>query len=136
MDKELPFAKAQSSEQMLIQLLFHFSVLMEYQLIDLQSNVRAFVEAMSEAIQKMDNLVVKEGETAQEIYESLFNKAQSEAMTLNQRANVRADDIFAEASGEEKNETENKPQVNSATGKMLMIKFGRKYQKELKVFLV
>jgi len=105
MEKELPFAKAQSSEQMLMQLLFHFSILMEYQLIDLQSNVRAFVEAMSEAIQKMDNLVVEEGQSAQEIYESLFSKAGSEATALNQRANFRADDIFAEASGQGKNDS-------------------------------
>lgn len=102
MEKELSFAKAQSSEQMLMQLLFHFSVLMEYQLIDLQSNVRAFVEAMSEAIQKMDRLVVEEGQQATEIYENLFSKAESEAQTLNQRANFRADDIFAEASGQDK----------------------------------
>lgn len=102
MEKELPFAKVQSSEQMLMQLLFHFSILMEYQLIDLQSNVRSFVEAMSEAIQKMDNLVVEEGRGAQEIYESLFNKSTgSEATALNQRANFRADDIFAEASAQE-----------------------------------
>ncbi len=101
MEKELPFAKAQSPEQMLIQLLFHFSILMEYQLIDLQSNVRSFVEAMSDAIQKMDRLVVEEGRSAQEIYESLFNKATgTEATALNQRANFRADDIFAEASGQ------------------------------------
>ena len=101
MEKELPFAKAQSSEQMLMQLLFHFSILMEYQLIDLQSNVRAFVEAMSDAIQKMDGLVVEEGRSAQEIYESLFNKSTgTEATALNQRANFRADDIFAEASGQ------------------------------------
>lgn len=103
MEKELPFEKAQSPEQMITQLLFHFSVLMEYQLIDLQSNVRAFVEAMSEAIQKMDTLVVEEGQSAQEIYESLFSKAGSEATALNQRANFRADDIFAEASGQQKN---------------------------------
>ncbi len=101
MEKELPFAKAQSSEQMLMQLLFHFSILMEYQLIDLQSNVRSFVEAMSDAIQKMDRLVVEEGRSAQEIYESLFNKSTgTEATALNQRANFRADDIFAEASGQ------------------------------------
>jgi hypothetical protein len=101
MEKELPFAKAQSSEQMLMQLLFHFSILMEYQLIDLQSNVRSFVEAMSDAIQKMDGLVVEEGRSAQEIYESLFNKSTgTEATALNQRANFRADDIFAEASAQ------------------------------------
>lgn len=103
MEKELSFAKAQTSEQMLMQLLFHFSILMEYQLIDLQSNVRAFVEAMTEAIQKMDNLVVEEGQQATEIYENLFSKAESEAQALNQRANFRADDIFAEAAGQEKN---------------------------------
>ena len=97
MEKELPFAKAESSEQMLMQLLFHFSILMEYQLIDLQSNVRSFVEAMSNAIQKMDGLVVEEGQSAQEIYESLFSKVGTEATALNQRANFRADDIFAEA---------------------------------------
>ena len=113
MEKELPFAKAQSSEQMLMQLLFHFSILMEYQLIDLQSNVRAFVEAMSEAIQKMDNLVVEEGQSAQEIYESLFSKAGSEATALNQRANFRADDIFAEASGQGKNDTNKTNAANS-----------------------
>jgi hypothetical protein len=113
MEKELPFAKAQSSEQMLMQLLFHFSILMEYQLIDLQSNVRAFVEAMSEAIQKMDNLVVEEGQSAQEIYESLFSKAGSEATALNQRANFRADDIFAEASGQGKNDSNNTNAANS-----------------------
>ena len=113
MEKELPFAKAQSSEQMLMQLLFHFSSLMEYQLIDLQSNVRAFVEAMSEAIQKMDNLVVEEGQSAQEIYESLFSKAGSEATALNQRANFRADDIFAEASGQGKNDSNNTNAANS-----------------------
>jgi hypothetical protein len=101
MEKELPFAKLKSSEQMLMQLLFHFSILMEYQLIDLQSNVRSFVEAMSDAIQKMDSLVVEEGRSAQEIYESLFNKSTgTEATALNQRANFRADDIFAEASGQ------------------------------------
>jgi hypothetical protein len=113
MEKELPFAKAQSSEQMLMQLLFHFSILMEYQLIDLQSNVRAFVEAMSEAIQKMDNLVVEEGQSAQEIYESLFSKAGSEATALNQRANFRADDIFAEASGQGKNDSNKTNAANS-----------------------
>lgn len=113
MEKELPFAKAQSSEQMLMQLLFHFSILMEYQLIDLQSNVRAFVEAMSEAIQKMDNLVVEEGQSAQEIYESLFSKAGSEATALNQRANFRADDIFAEASGQGKNDSNKTNATNS-----------------------
>ncbi|WP_158999239.1 hypothetical protein [Pigmentibacter ruber] len=102
MEKELSFAKAQTPEQMLMQLLFHFSILMEYQLIDLQSNVRSFVEAMSEAIQKMDNLVVEEGQQANEIYENLFSKAESEAQALNQRANFRADDIFAEASGQDK----------------------------------
>ena len=37
MEKELPFAKAQSSEQMLIELLFHFSILMEYQLFILNN---------------------------------------------------------------------------------------------------
>ncbi|WP_397599820.1 hypothetical protein [Silvanigrella sp.] len=113
MEKELPFAKAQSSEQMLMQLLFHFSILMEYQLIDLQSNVRAFVEAMSEAIQKMDTLVVEEGQSAQEIYESLFSKAGSEATALNQRANFRADDIFAEASGQDKNDPNKSNATNS-----------------------
>ena len=100
MEKELPFAKAQSSEQMLIEVLFNFSILMEYQLIDLQSNVREFVEAMSDAIQKMDTLVVEEGRSAQEIYESLFSKVGTEATALNQRANFRADDIFAEASAQ------------------------------------
>ncbi|APJ04670.1 hypothetical protein [Silvanigrella aquatica] len=129
MEKELPFAKAQSSEQMLIELLFHFSILMEYQLIDLQSNVRAFVEAMSDAIQKMDGLVVEEGRSAQEIYESLFNKAtNTEATALNQRANFRADDIFAEAAAQANpklaelikstaaKESENKTEGESASG--------------------
>lgn len=115
MEKELSFAKAQSSEQMLMQLLFHFSVLMEYQLIDLQSNVRAFVEAMSEAIQKMDRLVVEEGQQATEIYENLFSKAESEAQTLNQRANFRADDIFAEASGQDKAAVTAPPQKEGST---------------------
>jgi len=101
MEKELPFAKLQNPEQVLMQLLFHFSILMEYQLIDLQSNVRSFVDAMSNAIQKMDSLVVEEGRSAQEIYESLFNKSSgTEATALNQRATFRADDIFAEASAQ------------------------------------
>ncbi len=101
MEKELPFTNAKSPENMLVQLLFHFSVLMEYQLIDLQANVRAFVEAMSTAIQQMDNLVVQEGRSAQEIFESLFNKStHNEAATLNIRANSRADDIFAEAAAQ------------------------------------
>ncbi|WGL60940.1 hypothetical protein QEJ31_04930 [Pigmentibacter sp. JX0631] len=117
MEKELSFAKAQTPEQMLMQLLFHFSILMEYQLIDLQSNVRSFVEAMSEAIQKMDNLVVEEGQQANEIYENLFSKAESEAQALNQRANFRADDIFAEASGQDKtgNQTQAQTPKTSAT---------------------
>lgn len=100
MEKELSFIKAQNSEQILIELLFHFSILMEYQLIDLQSNVRAFVENMSEAIQKMDGLVVEEGRSAHELYESLFNKSESsEASELSDRANDRVDKIFAEANG-------------------------------------
>lgn len=98
MEKELPFANATTSDQMLVELLFHFSVLMEYQLIDLQSNVRTFVEAMSNAIQQMDNLVVEEGRSASELFESLFNKANSnEAGAMNIRANERADEIFAQA---------------------------------------
>jgi hypothetical protein len=107
MEKELPFAKAKSPEHLLVEVLFHFSILMEYQLIDLQANVRSFVEAMSDAIQKMDHLVVEEGREAQEIFENLFVKTNQEgglggdeAVTLNQRANARADSIFAEALGQ------------------------------------
>ena len=53
----------------------------------------------------MDNLVVEEGQQATEIYENLFSKAESEAQALNQRANFRADDIFAEAAGQEKHQS-------------------------------
>jgi hypothetical protein len=101
MDKDF-FSMVQSEtnpEKLLVQLLFHFSVLIEYQLNDLQSEVRSFVEAMSTAIQEMDNLVVAEGKSAQDLFENLFNQNQSqdsEASKINTRANKRADEIFSE----------------------------------------
>ena len=43
----------------------------------------------------------------------MFSKAGSEATALNQRANFRADDIFAEASGQGKNDTNKTNAANS-----------------------
>ena len=102
MDKDPLFTLDTSStpDKLLVQLCFYFSVLMEYQLNDLQSEVREFVFAMSTAIQEMDNLVVEEGKSAQNLFESLFNQNKgegAEASKINTRANKRAEEIFAEA---------------------------------------
>lgn len=103
MDKKntpFTFDNVTTPEKLLIQLCFHFSVLIEYQLNALQANVREFVFAMSDAIQEMDNLVVAEGKSAQELFENLFNQSKessAEASKLNTRANKRAEEIFMEA---------------------------------------
>ncbi len=99
MDEKLLFLDLESKtpEEILIQLCFYFSVLNEYQLIDLQANVRNFVVDMSNAIQEMDNLVVAEGQSAQSLFESLFNKNNREVSAINSRSAKRTEDIFAEA---------------------------------------
>ncbi|MES2615974.1 MAG: hypothetical protein V4591_11240 [Bdellovibrionota bacterium] len=61
-------------EKILVQLNFYFSVLNEYQLNDLQNNVREFVASMSNAIQEMDAMVAAEGASAQNVFESLFQQ--------------------------------------------------------------
>ena len=92
------FKEATNPEEILIQLYFYFSVLMEYQLNDLQDNVRKFVFAMSNAIQEMDKLVDVEGKSAIELYESLFSQGRhEEGSMINQRADKRVEDIFASA---------------------------------------
>jgi hypothetical protein len=109
MTKSFPFEIDENTnpEKLLVQVCFHFSILIEYQLNDLQANVREFVQAMSNAIQEMDNLVVVEGKSAQSLFESLFNQGKSddestkqvseEASKINTRANKRANEIFSEA---------------------------------------
>jgi hypothetical protein len=88
-------------EDALVQLMFRFSLLMEYQLMDLQGAVREFVERMSDALQLMDKQVTEEGKNAQALFETLFNAQAAEAAVLNSRAAARADDIFSEAQSEE-----------------------------------
>lgn len=95
-DSTFTFENINSPEKMLIELCFYFSVLIEYQLNDLQSNVREFVLDMSNAIQEMDKLVEVEGRSAQEVYESLFNQTKDEASNFNNRADKRAQEIFLE----------------------------------------
>ena len=100
MSDEFPFEinSDTTPEKLIVQVFFHFSVLIEYQLNDLQSEVRRFVEAMSNAIQQMDGLVETEAKSAQSLFETLFSQKQNEeGSKMNNRANKRAEDIFVEA---------------------------------------
>ena len=99
MSDEFPFEIDNNTtpEKLIVQVFFHFSVLIEYQLNDLQSEVRRFV-AMSNAIQQMDGLVETEAKSAQSLFETLFSQKQNEeGSKMNNRANKRAEDIFVEA---------------------------------------
>lgn len=53
-------------EDVLIDLLFHYTVLMEYSLLDLQSSVRHFVERMSDAVAQLDRACVAQAAQARE----------------------------------------------------------------------
>lgn len=57
LSERLEGLRANSPEAALIELLFHFSVLCEYQLLDLQAFVRTFVDRMSAAVTGIDAAV-------------------------------------------------------------------------------
>jgi hypothetical protein len=48
-------------ERAIIDLLFHYAVLYEYQLLDLQASVRGFVDRMSEAVSNIDGTLGRVG---------------------------------------------------------------------------
>lgn len=57
-------SSVRTPEEALIELLFHFSILMEYQLLDLQHSVRDFVSRMSNAVTVLDGITTEESRTA------------------------------------------------------------------------
>jgi hypothetical protein len=100
MQNEFPFSNdgQATPEKYIVELFFYFSVLIEYQLNDLQADVRKFVEAMSNAIQEMDSLVEKEAKLAQSLFETLFNQNKYEqGSDINNDADNRVERIFGEA---------------------------------------
>jgi hypothetical protein len=53
--------KVQSPEAALIELMFHYTLLTEYQLLDLQALIRHFVDRMSQAVAHIDQAANQEG---------------------------------------------------------------------------
>ena len=64
-----------------IELLFHYTVLLEYQLIHLQSDVREFVERMMNAIGDLDSQVTDECKQAVNLYEDIYNEINKISLT-------------------------------------------------------
>lgn len=59
--------KPKKAEEAIIELMFHYTILMEYSLLDLQNSVRGFVSRMSESVTQIDKIVTAETKPAQDI---------------------------------------------------------------------
>ena len=73
--KVSPFQNAKTQEQFIIEMYFHFNVLMENQIAHIQSKSQKFIDDISESIERMDFLVQQERDEASATFISLFANA-------------------------------------------------------------
>lgn len=59
--------KPERAEEAIIEMMFHYTILMEYSLLDLQHSVRGFVNRMSDSVTQLDKIITTETKPASEM---------------------------------------------------------------------
>ena len=65
--------KPHNAEEAIIEMMFHYTILMQYSLLDLQNSVRGFVNRMSESVTQLDKIVSTETKPANEMCIKIAN---------------------------------------------------------------
>ena len=92
-----------SPKELLVSMLFHFNILTEYQLMDLQSMARTSVKRILTSVEELDKMIAEDGDVTRDLYESLFALSEEDGgrtAELNESSDQRVERIMQEALGE------------------------------------